>query len=195
MTRILFAVTSAAAMALALPALAQTSDGGRGGLYVGGTVGQSEFKDGCADLPSGASCDEKDTAWRLLAGYQLNRWLAAEVGYHDLGKIDGSALGVNAGVEAKALELVGVGTLPIGSQFGLYGKLGGYRGETKLSSNVGVSGKDTNNGLTFGAGLQWDALRNVGLRLEWQRYNDIGGDDSAKGDIDVVSVGAIWRFR
>ena len=195
MTKTLLAATSFAAMTLAFPALAQTAEGAPGGLYLGGSIGLSKFRHGCADLPSGVSCDEKDTAWRLLAGYQFNRWLGAEVGYHDLGKIDGSGLGVDADVKANAWELVGVGTFPIGSQFGLYGKLGGYRGETKLSSNVGLSGKDHNDGLTYGAGLEWNALRNVGLRLEWQRYNDIGGNDSAKGDIDVMSVGAVWRFR
>src|SRR6267143_1528389 len=49
----------------------------------GGTVGQAEFKDGCRGL---AGCDNKDTAWRILGGYQFNRYFAAELGY-DLGEV------------------------------------------------------------------------------------------------------------
>lgn len=191
-------VLSCAALAAALPAAAQTetrTGSAFSSAYIGGSIGQSKFKNGCSDLPGGVSCDDKDTAWRLFAGYQFTPFLAAEVGYADLGKIDGSLGAANAELKANALDLVGVAKLPITSQLGVYGKAGAYRGETKLSSNVGVSGKDTDSGWTYGAGLQWDVIRNVGLRLEWQRYDDIGGDDTGKGDIDVVSLGAVWRFQ
>jgi opacity protein-like surface antigen len=79
----------------------------------------------------------------------------------------------------------------------IYGKLGGYYAKTELSSNIpGVGGADDNNtGLTYGVGVQWDALPNLGVRAEWQRYDNVGSDTTGEGDINVISVGAIWRFR
>src|SRR5260221_14226745 len=59
------AVLAVITCAFALPAAAQFDTGA---LYVGGSVGQSQFKQGCTRLPSGVSCDEKDTAWRILGG-------------------------------------------------------------------------------------------------------------------------------
>ena len=53
------AVIAFVAALASAPAAAQM---GMSSIYVGGSIGQSEVKDGCAGLPAGASCDEKDTA-------------------------------------------------------------------------------------------------------------------------------------
>src|SRR6266850_2576148 len=141
------AVLAITAAAFALPAAAQLNTSA---FYVGATIGQSKFKNSCTGLPAGFSCDEKDTAWRLLGGYQFTPNIAAEFGYH--------------------------------------------HSESKVESNVaGVGGKDTGNGLTFGAGLQWDVMAPLGLRAEWQRYQRVGGVSDNK--LDVLSLGAVYRFR
>jgi opacity protein-like surface antigen len=60
-----------------------------------------------------------------------------------------------------------------------------------------ISGKKTTTDLTYGVGGQYDFNRNLGLRLEWNRYSKVKAPDSAgggDGDIDVLSVGALWRF-
>ncbi len=182
-----FAVT---ASAFALPAAAQMN---MSAFYVGGSLGQSKFKNSCTGLPAGLSCDEKDTAWRILAGYQFNPNIAAEFGYHNFGETKASGGGIDVKDKASAWELVAVGTWPIANQFGIYGKLGAHHSESKLESNVGGSGKDTGNGLTFGAGLQWNVMPPLGLRAEWQRYDKVGGVSDNK--LDVLSLGAVWRFR
>jgi OOP family OmpA-OmpF porin len=153
-------------------------------------------------MPAGFSCDEKDTAIKIFAGYQFNRNFAAEVAFQDFGKTKGSGtvLGVPVSAEVKshAFEADALGILPFMDQFGAYGRLGLYYAKTEGSGVVGGatgSGSDTNSGLTYGLGLQWDPIRNVGLRLEWQRYHDVGGDNSGKGDIDVLGIAALYRFR
>lgn len=164
-------VVGLSAAAFALPAAAQmTSD--TSAFYLGASVGQSKIKD-CT------GCDDKDTAWRLLGGYQLNRNFSAEVGYHNLGDFGGA--------KATAWELVGVGLYPVANQFGIYGKLGGHHSEVKDGRSV------SGNGLTYGAGVQYDIMPALGLRGEWQRYDKVGGVSDSK--IDVMSVGAVWRFR
>ena len=115
-----------AASFLAFPAFAQSPDSG---FYVGGHIGQAEAKDACDGLAAGVSCDDKDTAWRILGGYQFNRNLAIEGAYTDLGELSASAPGASGSAEANALELTGVGSFPLGNPFSVYGKAGIYRGE------------------------------------------------------------------
>src|SRR5688572_20720454 len=148
-------------------------------VYLGGTIGQAEYKDG-------GGGDDKDTAWRILGGYQFNRHFAAELGYHNLGEASAPA----GSTEATAWELVAVGAYPIVNQLSVYGKLGVYRGELE-----GPGAEETNTDLTYGVGLQYDILRNVGVRGEWQRYNKLGGGALVETDVDVLSVGVVYRFQ
>jgi OmpA-OmpF porin, OOP family len=180
---------------LAFPALAQSPDSG---FYIGGHLGQAEAKDSCDDFNApGISCDDKDTAWRVLGGFQFNRNLAIEGAYTDLGEFSASGPGGSARAEASALELTGVGAFPLGNAFSVYGKAGIYRGEVdgRLDATlVSGSAEDTNTDFTFGAGVKFDMTQNVALRAEWQRYNDMGGDDTTETDVDVLSVGLLYRF-
>jgi OOP family OmpA-OmpF porin len=184
---------------LAAPAWSQDA-----GFYVGGSIGQSRAQDSCDDVTA-FSCDDKDTAWKLLAGYQFNRHFAAEFGYTELGEftIGGALSGVNVTgtIEAAAFELVGVGSLPLMERFSAYGKLGAYYAETEATVtgtlgtfSISQTDKETNTGVTFGLGLRYDFTRNLGIRGEWQRYLEVGGGDIGEDDIDVFSVGLIWRF-
>jgi OOP family OmpA-OmpF porin len=176
----------ACALAMSASAAAQES-----GFYVGATLGQSEFQDECTGSGGGFSCDDKDSAWRVLFGYQFNRYIAVEGGYHNFGEATASGFGVTATAEMDAFEVLAVGSFPFTNQFSGYGKLGLYRGERQVSSNIpGFGGTDTNNDFTFGFGLRFDFTRNLGLRAEWQRYVDVGD----VGDVDVMSVGVIFKF-
>jgi len=47
--------------------------------------------------------------------------------------------------------------------------------------------------LTYGAGLACNLWR-IGLRAEWQRYQNVGTGNTGEDDIDVFSVGALVRF-
>jgi OmpA-OmpF porin, OOP family len=163
------------------------------GWYAGGSLGQST-----ADCKvSGGSCDDKDTAWKIFGGYQINRNFGVELGYADLGKITVSAGGSSLSVETTSWDLVGVGSFPMANQFSIYGKLGFNRTETKAGS-----AKDNGTDLTFGAGVRYDFSRNLGVRGEWQRYKATtpaatsGAITVTSGDfdIDVLSVGVVWKF-
>ena len=185
------------AVVMAAPAVSMAQARADTGWYAGITLGQSDAKD--VDC-GGFSCDKKDTAFRILGGYQINRNFAAELGYHDLGKVTLSAPGVSANIKGNVWELVGIGAYPFANQFSGYGKLGAYHGESKLSAALAGFGtgslKETNTDLTFGLGVQYDVSRELGVRGEWQRYKNVGGDNTGgKSDVDVLSIGAIYRFR
>ena len=126
------------------------------------------------DVGQAEAGSEDDTAFRLLGGYRLNPHFAAEAGW--------SRLFDTGNVEVSALELVGVGMFPLAQQLSVFGKLGLARVEVETP---GFS--DDRTELTFGFGLQYDMAPQIGLRAQWQRYDT---DD----EIDVISVGAIFRF-
>jgi len=170
------AVVALAALAFAGSAAAQQPS--VSAPYVGGTIGQAEYKD--------ATGDDKDTAWRILGGYQFNRHFAAELGYHNLGE----ASTAGGALEGNAIEVVGIGAFPIVDKLSVYGKLGVYRGELEAPG-----AKETNSDLTYGVGLQYDFLKNVGVRGEWQRYSKMGGGNLVETDVDVMSVGLVYRFQ
>ncbi len=169
------------------------------GFYVGAHIGQMTAKGSCDDFSGlpGVSCDDSDTAWKVLAGYQVNRNFAAELGYIDFGKVQASGPGGTASAEATAFDLVGVGILPVADRFSVYGKLGFYHGtvDAKVRTiTLNADASDDSTDLTFGFGGRFDLTTQFGLRAEWQRYSDVGGSDTGKSDIDVISLGAIYRF-
>lgn len=179
---------------VSMPASAQEAN-----FYVGGSLGQMEAKEACDGVI--ISCDDKDTAWRIFAGYRFHPNFAVELGYADLGEVSASAPGINASVEATALDLAAVGIVPLGDRFSLFGKIGVYRGESDGTANVAVPGfvasasaSETNSDFTYGLGAGFEVNRSLGLRAEWQRYEDVGGQDVGESDVDVLSVGVRFKF-
>jgi OmpA-OmpF porin, OOP family len=170
------------------------------GWLAGASFGQSKFNIDCG----GSSCDDTDTAFRIFGGYQFNKHFSAELGYADLGKLTvsgvASGLSANADLKATVWDLMAVGTLPVADKFSLYGKLGMYRADTKLSGSVAGFGSgsasDNNTDLTYAVGAGYDFNKNLGLRAEWQRYSKVGSDSTGgDGDIDVYGVAVVYRFK
>jgi len=61
--------------------------------------------------------------------------------------------------------------------------------------SASASDKDTSTHLTFGLGAAFDINRNFGVRAEYQKYKDMGGSNVGKSDVDVLSIGLLYRFR
>jgi OOP family OmpA-OmpF porin len=184
------------AAAAAGPAAAQDQ-----GLYLGGSVGYSQFKDSCKQLP--VPCEGEDTGVRAFGGYQFNRYVAVEAGFANLGKATGSgSLGPGAQgsfqLEVKeAWDLTAVFGIPVTDRLSGLVRGGMYRARTTL--NIQETGfpdtqdGGTNSGFSYGAGAEF-RLGNIGVRAEWQRYENVGVASTGEDDIDVFSVGLIIRF-
>ena len=179
----------AAAGLSALPAAAQLQFGKMDtGLYLGGSVGGSDYRNACQGTPAGVSCDDNDVAWRGFVGWQFNRWIGLEVGYANLGNVEASGPGGTASARARGVDLVGVLSYPLNEMFSVYGKAGLARMEAKGSA-PGISASDTNTDLTYGGGVRVNFARNVSARLEWQRFHDVSDIK-----IDYWSIGLLYGF-
>src|SRR6187402_2107091 len=99
------------------------------GFYIGGGVGQ--FNAGIDDVDDvDATVDEwddDDTAYKLFGGYRLNRFLAFELDYINLGEPSGAAVpGINVDAAVDGFAPFVVGTIPLGPYFEVYGRAGYY---------------------------------------------------------------------
>ena len=190
----------AAALALAAP-LAQAAGPApqppESGFYVGAGLGKATAKDWCSDpaLGGGATrCDDKDTTWRMLAGYQFTRNFAVEGGYHDLGRIQATRGAAETTVKANAWEVNGIAAMPVGGIVSVYGKLGLFRAEAR-GGGAATNIEEQKGGVTYGAGVQADLFSSFSLRLDWQRYPNIGGGGfGASTDVSVIGVLGLYRF-
>ncbi len=148
---------------------------------------------------------DRDIGFKAFAGYQVNKYFALEGGYFDLGKFGYTAttspIGTLSGnLKAHGLNLDLVGILPFTDKFSAFGRAGVTYAKVRDSfagtglvqvSDPHPSAQGSN--YKFGLGLQYALSDSLGLRTEVERYriNDaVGG----KGDVDLVSVGLIYRF-
>ena len=149
--------------------------------------------------------DDSDVGYKLYGGYQFNRNFALEGGYFDLGKFGFKSTTVPAGtfngdIKLRGVNLDAVGILPLAEKFSAFGRVGVNYAEARDTFtgtgavtvlNPNPSKRDTN--YKFGLGLQFAFTENVAMRLEAERYriNDAVGN---KGDVDLFSVGLVYRF-
>ena len=169
------------------------------GPYVGAGIGYAQAKKGCLGILSGGGrgCDDNDMAWGGYAGYQLLRFAAAEVAWHDLGRVTASGPGSTEHVHAVVMDLTGLATLQISENLSAFLRMGGYR--ATLDTSIRGVEDHTNGNITYGAGLQWNLamLSGLGVRFDWQRYKKVGGDTTLYGtnNYDVLNASLFWRFR
>lgn len=168
------------------------------GVYIGGSFGQTTFNDFCNDLRGsgyvGGSCDEKDSAWKVFGGYRINRHFAVEASYINWGEASvsgGTFLGVptSGRGEATSLGVAAVGILPVSDRFYLFGKIGMLSTDVEVSVNVGGfpgTGSESETEAHFGLGAGFNITRNLSLRGEWERGDDIKAD--------MMSIGLQYRF-
>jgi len=192
-TKLLAAIAASAACSAAL---AQDT-----GFYVGAALGQSSYREACADFNRVAgtggnafTCTREDTAGKLFAGWRFLRYLAAEVSYIDYG--EAKATSAVAGAPAtgtskvKAAGISALGILPVGERFSILGRLGLLETRTRTQVSGAVSGledkDETEMHVGIGALYQFSRGRGWGMRLEYERLND--------SKIDLFSLGVQYQF-
>ena len=171
--------------------------------YLFGNVGQADYDFGSYFKPFVGSVDEKDTAFKVGAGVQLNQYVGVEFQYVDLGEatykernptfqetIEVSGYGANL-----------VGTLPL-NRFKLYGKLGYHQLEADYKAKDAFDSASSSNKdwiTSYAVGATVVITPQFEVALEYERYNDVEYRDLVAGrkveaDIDLASVGLRYNF-
>ena len=185
------------------------------GWYAGFNIGQAKAKIDDARIAKGLlgsgftmtsiTDDDKDTGYKIFGGYQFNKYFAFEGGYFDLGKFGFTAVTVPTGslsgqIKLKGFNLDAVLSLPFTEKFSVFGRIGVNRADAKDAFSgtgaVNVVVPNPSKGGTnykFGGGLQYDFTRSFGMRAELERYR-IDDAVNNKGDIDLASLGLLFRF-
>ena len=166
--------------------------------YVGIGIGQSKAKGACDGVSGpGITCDDTDTAGKILGGYQFSKNFALELGYADLGQAKATFSGSgSATIGTKGFELTGIGMLPIGDRFSVLARAGLFHWNVDAKDGSGLVGSASASGtdLTFGFGVKFDFTKDFAIRGEWQRYKDVG-DVNTTGQSDVDFIGASLVYR
>lgn len=185
------------------------------GWYVGASGGRTRAKIDDVRINSGLlgsgftsssiTDDDRASGFKAFGGYQFNPNFALEGGYFDLGKFGYNAVTVPAGtlngdIRLKGLNLDTVGILPLTDKFSLLGRVGiNYAQARDSFSGTGAvnvldpSPSKRQANIKFGLGMQYAFNDALAMRVEAERYriNDAVGN---RGDVDLFSVGLVYRF-
>lgn len=170
---------AAAGLALTLGAgLAKAADTP---YYIGGDVGSVSQRVG------GDTQKRSSDSYSIFGGYKFNENFAVEAAYTDLGKA--SFNGVTA--KNKIYSLDGIARAPLGNKFGVYGKVGVAYAERDFNNGLGDTDK---TGLKLGVGVDYALTKNVTLRAEATRYNNLPSANGFDKKSDRLGLGLAYQF-
>ena len=208
------AIAVLATAAIAQPSFAQ-SNNDTVGLYGGINVGRSRATIDDARISgnlvnngfavNSLADDDRSTGFKAFGGYQFDKNFSMEGGVFSLGRFGYHAITTPAGTldgqaKFRGLNLDLVATLPVTGSFSVFGRAGLTYAEAKdrFASTGAVVVNDPNPSeraanWKAGVGLQYAFTPALSLRAELERYRikDAVGN---KGDIDLASVGLVFRF-
>ena len=192
------------------------------GWYIGASMGNTSSDISGGDLSPACStvltcsADDSDGSTSIFGGYQFNRHLAAEAGYVDLGDSatldsdNGGGLLTHTTQETTGIGVTGIGRYALSEQWAVLGKFGMFLWDSDINfSNIlgaQLSASDSGTDLTYGLGANYRFDERLSLRLAWDRYTSLGNSgqalppgatsiDTVDVDVDVYSVGLVYRFR
>jgi OOP family OmpA-OmpF porin len=183
--------------------------------YIGIGVGQSRANIDdqrliAALTASGAALgsfttDERGIGGRLFVGKKLNKYVAIELAYFDLGKFSfnstttgGGVLNGGAGFRGGSLDVVG--ELPLSQRFSLLARAGmnyatarTYFSGNRLAGVTNPEPRERKLNAKAGLGLEYKFSEALAVRAEVERYrvNDAVGN---RGDVDLASVSLVMKL-
>lgn len=136
-------------------------------------------------------------AGRIFGGYNLNNYLAGELGFTKLANVDehimlainpmGPPTTIYSSAKTFAWDLVARANLPLQNGFSLFGRLGAAYLSQQYTYSTYINNFSADKiDPTFGLGASYDLNRHLAADISWMRIQQIdGGPDST----DIVGVG------
>lgn len=184
--------------------------------YIGAGIGQSRasiddqrlirslMENGASSVQF--SMDERDTAYKLYLGKQLNENFALEGGYFNLGKSNFSALtnpgagSLNGEVGFQGVNLDLLGRVHFTERFSMLANIGMHYTEAKAHFSGNRLYAITNPNPTerklngkVGLGLEYQMTQALALRGQVERYRVNDGVQN-RGDVDFYSIGLVYKL-
>lgn len=122
------------------------------GLYLGAGVSSIETDK--------THLSDEDYSYKVFAGYRVNSYLAFEGAFVDLGQFKDEDLDFD-GKSVQASAHLG---FPLGERVRIFGSVGAHAWD----ADGNASDDDTGMNMTYGAGVEFDVFRNIGLRAEYE---------------------------
>lgn len=149
--------------------------------------------------------DERGLGFKFFAGKQLNRYLAIEGGYFDLGKFDFSANTTDLGTvrgetHYRGVNLDLVGQLPLTERLSLLGRAGvqyakvkSEFGGNRLRGGIFINPTDKETNAKFGVGAEYKLTEASALRFEVERYR-MDATASMARNVDAAVVSFVYKI-
>ena len=171
--------------ALILPFAAQAE-----GAYIGASVGRAE-----SELDTnGRSLKDRDTGYKLNAGFDFTKNFGVEVGYGDFGKPSISGSGITVSAKPRSYYLAGTVTYPFDEQFSVFAKAGVTRNRTKVSATGSGSTKYRNTDAILGVGAAYNVAKNMAVVIEYDNVGKTIDEPGISLKSDMVSIGLRYKF-
>ncbi|MBL8380447.1 MAG: porin family protein [Burkholderiales bacterium] len=142
--------------------------------------------------------ENRQQAWRLLAGYQFTPALGLEASLGDAPRSPVTGLGLSAGgdLRLRSWALSGTGQMPLSRSWSVLGKVGvgSARGDLAATSSLPGAftalpfGQAPRSDTFLGLGLGYNVSRSFGLRLEYESYGGGLGLNNPRGDNWALSL-------
>jgi opacity protein-like surface antigen len=152
------------------------------------------------------------TPYSLTVGYKWMPYFATELSYIDLGNADYSgtvsdgfdtAGKVKGQWDAKGWPVSVLGIWPIDDSWEVFGRVGVFIGDVKLSAKVVdgdgvtlVKGHESQSSTEFigGVGTNFNFMDTWTARLEWQALPSLGNDKVGDGNWNNIQFSILYNF-
>lgn len=185
---------SLAATLAALPALASAQPY----LIMGAAAGTADLADVEATFLGPTLSDDNFTRALLGAGVALSPNVAVEGIYMTEAEVEVKDATTTDTLKSSTLQFALLGQVPLAAQLSLFGKISANYVRIEYESVSGalaVSADDDKFQVGFGAGLQFQASDQVGLRLAVERIQVRDAINGAGDtDIDQASLAVLFSF-
>lgn len=198
MKKLLIACTVVAAF-VAMPASAQWYAGiGAGSSKASGVDGPIIG----TGIPAGTRLtggDSNEGLIKLYGGYQITPNWGVEVQYSDLGKRDvvaRTAAGapiLSGSFKASQYSIAGTGTLPLGGNFSLLGKLGVSSNRGKIAVQ-GLRDSGSKSSVMAGVGIAYNFTPVMAVRVEYEDFGKLGEGFGGAVRINATSISLKYAF-
>lgn len=185
--------------------------------FAAGFIDLSGREDALKDATAGGTdrsvkTSETSFSYALGAGAQFTRYFSAELAFYDLGSFDAAVAATNADgerirfseeIESGGPGLRGIFHIPVSSRLRADVSAGLAHLRTTNRQVIRVDGervfgdreRTTNTVVNIGLGGSYRLTEAVLLRAHFSHFDGVGDrDTTGKGDIQVLSVGAAYRF-